>query len=177
MTRQERIQALVTLRRVNAGPRGAQSKALHTIDRALKVHPDEPDLLLLKAHLLDRLGEYQEARRLYSRVMRRDTANVLAALDMGHSYYYAGRLALALRWYDRALALLRAGHFWGVWRAEWEEVHWFRAWSLAELGRTPAAVVCCRHGLAKAPRSGPLRNLLTTFQRGEPASPGPPGRR
>lgn len=166
MTRQERIQALVTLRRVNAGPRGAQSKALHTIDRALKVHPDEPDLLLLKAHLLDRLGEYQEARRLYSRVVRRDGVNVLAAMDMGHSYYYAGRLALALRWYDRAIVLLRAGHCWAVWRAEWEEAHWFRAWSLAELGRSQAAIACCRHALRKAPRSHSLRDLLAAFQRG-----------
>ena len=164
MTRRERIQMLVTLRKVSAGTRRARSQALHTIDAALAAYPDEPDLLLLKAHLLDRLGEYQEARGLYSRVMRRDAANVLAALDMGHSYYYAGRLALALRWYDRALALLRAGHFWGVWRAEWEEVHWFRAWSLAELGRTPAAVVCCRQGLARAPRSHPLLDLLRRIQ-------------
>ncbi len=168
MTRRERIQVLVTLRKASAGPRRARSQALHSIDAALDAHPDEPDLLLLKAHLLDRLGDYQEARRLYSRVMRQDAANVLAALDMGHSYYYAGRLALGLRWYDRALALLRAGHSWGVWRAEWEEVHWFRAWSLAELGRNQAAIACCRHGLGQAPRSRSLRDLLTTFTRGEP---------
>ena len=160
MTRRGRVQAQVKLRKVSAGRRRAPSRALHTIDAALAAHPDEPDLLLLKAHLLDRLGEYQEARRLYSRVMRRDAANVLAAMDMGHSYYYAGRPALALRWYDRALALLRAGHFSGVWRVEWEEVHWFRAWSLAELGRNTAAVVCCRQGLARAPRSHPLLDLL-----------------
>ncbi len=171
MNRRERIQVLVTLRRVSAGTRRARSQALHTIDAALVTHPDEPDLLLLKAHLLDRLGEYQEARRLYSRVMRRDAHNVLAALDMGHSYYYAGRLALALRWYDRALALLRAGHFWGVWRVEWEEVHWSRAWSLAELGRTTAAAVCCRQGLARAPRSHSLLDLLSRIQRGEASGP------
>lgn len=164
MTRRERIELLVTLRRVDAGPRRAQSRALHSIDRALRVHPDEPDLLLLKGHLLDRLGEYQEARRLYSRVMRRDGVNVLAAMDMGHSYYFAGQLALALRWYDRAIALLQAGHSWAVWRAEWEEAHWFRAWSLAELGRLAAASTCCRHGLARAPRSLSLRDLLDRFQ-------------
>ncbi len=176
MTRRERIQVLVTLRKASAGPRRARSQALHSIDAALAAHPDEPDLLLLKGHLLDRMGDYQEARRLYSRVMRQDAANVLAALDMGHSYYYAGRLALGLRWYGRALALLRAGHFWGVWRAEWEEVHWFRAWSLAELGRTTAAAVCCRQGLARAPRSHFLRDLLSRIQRGE-ASGSQPRRR
>jgi tetratricopeptide (TPR) repeat protein len=173
VNRRERIQALATLRRVSAGPRTARSKALHTVDLALKAHPNEPDLLLLKGHLLERLGEYQEARRLYARVMRCNGANVLAAMDMGHSYYYAGRLSLALRWYDHALELLQAGHCWAVWRAEWEEAHWFRAWALAELGRTKAAVLCCRHGLAKAPRSHPLRDLLTRFQEGDPDTPGP----
>jgi tetratricopeptide (TPR) repeat protein len=167
VTRRDRIQALVTLRRVGAGPRQAQSKALANVDLALRAHPNEPDLLLLKGHLLERLGEYQEARRLYARVMRENGANVLAAMDMGHSYYYAGRLSLALRWYDHALDLLQAGHCWAVWRAEWEEAHWFRAWALAELGRTKAAVLCCRHGLAKAPRSHSLRELLTRFQGGD----------
>lgn len=175
MTRRERIQALVTLRRVSGASRRAQSKALRTVDAALAAHPDEPDLLLLKAHLLDRLGEYQEARRLYNRVMRRNGANVLAAVDMGHSYYYAGRLGLALRWYDRAIALLRAGHCWAIWRAEWEEAHWFKAWSLAEQGQARAAIVCCRTGLTRAPRSSTLRDLLAIFHRGEPDSP--PSRR
>ncbi len=171
MTRQERIQALVTLRRVNAGPRGARSQALRSVDSALKAHPEEPDLLLLKAHLLDRLGHYQEARRLYARAVRRDGANVLAAMDMGHSYYFAGRLALALRWYDRAISLLRSGHCWAVWRAEWEEAHWFKAWSLAELRRRKSAITCCRHGLLRAPRSHPLRDLMNRFQKGESDNP------
>ena len=165
MTRGERIQVLVTLRKVDAVPRAVRSRALRTIDTMLAAHPDEPDLLLLKGHLLDRLGEYQEARRLYARAVQRDAANVLAAMDMGHSFYFAGRLALALRWYDRAIALLRAGRCWALWRAEWEEAHWFRAWSLAEMGRRAAAVACCRHGLAQAPRSASLRSLLATFQR------------
>ncbi len=118
----------------------------------------------MKAHLLDRLGEYQEARRLYARVLRRKNPNVLATLDMGHSYYYAGRLADALRWYDRAVALLRAGHCWAVWRAEWEEAHWFRAWALAERGRRVAAIACCRSGLARAPRSPSLLDLMTRIR-------------
>ncbi len=164
MTRRERIQILVRLRRVEGGPRRAQSQALRAVDEMLATHPDDPDLLLLKGHLLDRLGEYQEARRLYVRAVRRDAKNVLAAIDMGHSYYYAGRMALALRWYDRAIALLRAGHSWAVWRAEWEEVHWFRAWSLAEIGRRQAAIASCRLGLAKAPRSRSLLDLLAAFQ-------------
>ena len=164
MTRRERIQILVRLRRVEGGPRRAQSQALRAVDGVLATHPDDPDLLLLKGHLLDRLGEYQEARRLYLRAVRQDAKNVLAAMDMGHSYYYAGRMGLALRWYHRAIALLRSGHSWAVWRAEWEEVHWFKAWSLAEMGRREAAIACCRHGLARAPRSRSLLDLLAGFQ-------------
>ncbi|HYB72286.1 MAG TPA: hypothetical protein VED18_02845 [Candidatus Sulfotelmatobacter sp.] len=176
VTRRERIQVLVTLRRLSAGPRQAQSKALATVDLALRAHPNEPDLLLLKGRLLERLGEYQEARRLYARVMRQNGANVLAAMDMGHSYYYAGRLSLALHWYDQALDLLRSGHCWALWRAEWEEAHWFRAWALAELGRTRAAVLCCRHGLARAPRSRALRDLLNRFHEGDADALGSRGR-
>jgi tetratricopeptide (TPR) repeat protein len=173
VTRRERIQALVALRRVDVRPHRARSQALRSVDDALRAHPDEPDLLLLKGHLLDRLGHYQEARRLYARVVRRDGDNVLAAMDMAHSYYYSGRLVLALRWYDQTIALLRAGHSWAVWRAEWQEAHWFRAWALAEMGRPEAAVACCRHGLTRAPRSHPLRDLLATFQGGGPDGPGP----
>jgi len=173
VTRRERIRALVILRRVETRPQRAQSRALQSIDDALRAHPNEPDLLLLKGHLLDRLGHYQEARRLYAHVVRRAGENVLAAMDMGHSYYYSGRLALALRWYDQAITLLRAGHSWAVWRAEWEEAHWFRAWALAEMGRLEAAVACCRHGLARAPRSHPLRDLLATFQADGPDGPAP----
>jgi len=172
VNRRERIQMLVTLRRVEGGPRRTQFLLIHRIDRALAEHPHEPDLLLLKGHVLDRLGEYQAARRLYTLAVRRDGANVLAAMDIGHSYYYAGRMALALRWYDRAIALLRAGHSWAVWRAEWEEAHWFRAWSLAEMGRRAAAIACCRHGLARAPRSHSLLDLLGTLQGISIANPG-----
>jgi tetratricopeptide (TPR) repeat protein len=167
VNRRERIQALVALRRLDAGSRRVQSKALHTVDAVLAAQPGEPDLLLLKGHLLERLGEYQEAHRMYAQAVRRDAENVLAAMDMGHSYYAAGRLTLALHWYDRAIVLLRSGLSWAVWRAEWEEAHWFRAWSLAEMGRIRAAVLCCRHGLAKAPRSRSLRDLLSTLQKGE----------
>jgi tetratricopeptide (TPR) repeat protein len=166
---------LVTLRRVEGRSGHAQALVLRRIDHALAVHPHEPDLLLLKGHLLDRLGEYQAARRLYTLAVRRDAANVLAAMDMGHSYYYAGRMAQALRWYDRAIALLRAGHSWALWRAEWEEAHWFRAWSLAEMGRRAAAIACCRHGLARAPRSRSLLDLLGTLQGNSVAGP-PRGR-
>ncbi len=165
MIRRRRIHILATLRRVEEGPRRAQARVLHSLDRALAAHAQEPDLLLLKGHLLDRMGEYAQARRLYAEALRRDASNVLAAMDLGHSYYYAGRMALALRWYDRAIALLRAGHSWAVWRAEWEEAHWFRAWSLAELGHHQAAIASCRHGLARAPRSRSLLDLLAIFQR------------
>lgn len=160
-------QTWVVSRTGNAGTRRAQSRALRAIDQVLATHPGEPELLLLKGHILDRLGEYQEARRHYAQAVRRDAANVLASMDMGHSYYYAGRLALALRWYDRAITLLRAGHSWAVWRAEWEEAHWFRAWALAEMGRLEAAIACCRHGLIRAPRSHSLRDLLIAL-RGDP---------
>lgn len=165
MIRRRRIEILATLRRVEQGPRRAQVHVLHSLDTALAVHPHEPDLLLLKGHLLDRMGEYEEARRLYAEALRRDAGNVLAAMDLGHSYYYAGRMVLALRWYDRAIALLRAGHSWAVWRAEWEEAHWFRAWSLAEMGRHQAAIASCRLGLARAPRSRSLLDLQAVFER------------
>ena len=171
MNRRERIQMLVTLRRAEGGPRRALSRALRSIDEALAAHPGEPDLLLLKGHLLDRLGEYQEARRLYAQAVRRDAGNVVAAIDLGHSYYYACRPAGALRWYERAVGLLQAGHSWAVWRAEWEEVHWSMALTLAEVGRWQAAVACCRHGLARAPRSRSLLDLLAVFERAYPARP------
>src|SRR3990170_214888 len=59
VTRRERIRALVILRRVETRPQRARSRALQSIDDALQAHPNEPDLLLLKGHLLDRLGHYQ----------------------------------------------------------------------------------------------------------------------
>lgn len=176
MTRRERIQALVNLRRIELRPWRERSQALRAIDAVLALRPQEPDLLVIKGQLLDRLGEYLEARRLYALAARRDAANVLAAMDMGHSYYYCGRLALALRWYDRAIALLRAGQCWAVWRAEWEEAHWFRAWALAELGRPQAAIACCRHGLARSPRSRALQDLLASFLEGPDHHPSVPGR-
>jgi Flp pilus assembly protein TadD len=62
--RRERIEMAIALHRPLAPRRPVRSRAIETIDALLAAQPDEPDLLLLKGHLLDRLGEYEAARRV-----------------------------------------------------------------------------------------------------------------
>src|SRR5262245_23322138 len=57
---------------------GQYSDALETLDTGLKVHPDDPSLLALRADLFFSLGKWDEAAKDAEAAIKKEDANFLA---------------------------------------------------------------------------------------------------
>jgi tetratricopeptide (TPR) repeat protein len=67
--------------------------------------PDSPAFDHLRADLHLRLGQWDQARRLYRRVLDAEPENVAAIADLGAAYFYDGDLEDATRFLQEAIEL------------------------------------------------------------------------
>lgn len=67
--------------------------------------PDNPALANLKAAVLGRIGEYEDALDLYARVLQRQPAQPKVWMSYGHALKTVGRQGDAVEAYRRAIAL------------------------------------------------------------------------
>jgi len=119
------------------------SLALETLDRALELDPDDPDVLALRGSCLTRLGRHEAALEVYDRVLEIDPD------PMPTTYYNRalskaglGRHEQALEDYDRAIEL----------EPDSARAHFYRAVSKASLGRHRTALPDFDRALELAPR-------------------------
>ncbi len=80
---------------------GRQEEALAEVRRALRVRPENPDLLLFEARILTDLGRYDRADAVLARAIRIAPAYRDLRLARARALFFAGR-------HDRALAVLAA---------------------------------------------------------------------
>lgn len=89
----------------------SRRRAIALIDSSLvNADPEDEDLLILKANILQSVRKFKQADRIYRSVLRRSPDNTLALID------WADRLSSsrsgmrsALRYYDKALVLIERG--------------------------------------------------------------------
>ncbi|MDH4289824.1 MAG: winged helix-turn-helix domain-containing protein, partial [Aquincola sp.] len=81
--------------------RGAEA----ALRRALRLAPDDAQLLILAATLMQNLGQWEEARALVGRALALDPLNVEAYANAGLQHLYTQRLAEAERTFGKALEL------------------------------------------------------------------------
>ncbi len=131
--------------------------ALADLDAAERIAPDDPDLLLDRAALLDSAGRHADAQRWFERVLDGPyPSSSRAQLGLGTAAVARGDAELAVRAWERAAALdpddTRALDNLGTFHLQ--------------AGRTDAAVAAYRRALARDPRDGVARQALTEL--GEP---------
>jgi tetratricopeptide (TPR) repeat protein len=85
--------------------RGDLAQAMHAVEAALAVAPDNPAALGLKAALLNERGEWAAALPLFERAVTGDTRNAGLHANRGAALAKAGRLEEALKSYDQALTV------------------------------------------------------------------------
>ena len=79
--RPDQSQPWLQLARVRALA-GAPEGMMGTLDEALKIRPDAPDLLWAKASILERKGEVEGAIAIYDRLDARDSSSVVVANNL-----------------------------------------------------------------------------------------------
>ncbi len=130
-----------------------------------RVDPDDVDLLILRGNLLDTMNRFEEAARLYRRVLRLDPDNPLALVDLADSYACAREEHRnALRYYDRALRALERGRFHANAAEEFVEACVGKAETLLDLDRPLDALRTVLGGLARYPTDLELGGVLQRAQ-------------
>jgi tetratricopeptide (TPR) repeat protein len=111
-------------------------KALEIISKLLESDRKDIDALRLKGNILDLMGSdpiqdvtetsgamdnFEKARECYEEILRIDPQNTLALIDMGDYWEQMGDYEIALKFYDKAIELLKKGHFYISYEDEMEE--------------------------------------------------------
>jgi len=104
--------------------KGEYETALACLDGLLADEPRNTDVLRLKGNVIE-LAAYQEnyqpgggptpkiqeAEKCYQEILKLDSGNVLAMIDLGDHYRNLGNVDLAGSMYDKAIERLAAGHY------------------------------------------------------------------
>src|SRR5436309_10879507 len=112
--RVQRLRNLQVLRAARVLASRDTTKAIKLIDQYLyqsKKPRNLVDILIMKGNLLDSMASFDRAVEVYRRVLRLDSQNVPALIDLGD--YYANikyDFRRALRFYNQAMRLARSGH-------------------------------------------------------------------
>ncbi len=101
----------------------------------------------------DRDAANQRARQCFEEALEREPTCVWALTDLGDWHSFQGHYEDALRFYDRAIALLEKGTSWRSLKDEAEEAYWARAAALDHLGRCGEAEECRKRGRTLNPDS------------------------
>ena len=75
------------------------------IEHALALQPANPDILVLAAGLVRRLGRFDQAIAMSEFLLIRDPVNVFGGYELATSYYYVGRLDEAVATYRNDIRL------------------------------------------------------------------------
>jgi tetratricopeptide (TPR) repeat protein len=86
-------------------PTQSATEALRQLEHRLSARPDDPILLMQKAHCLLSLGEEQRAMEIANGVRAQSALNHAALEGLGAFFFRAGRQDLALGCYDQVLAM------------------------------------------------------------------------
>jgi tetratricopeptide (TPR) repeat protein len=85
--------------------RGKPLEAIADVDDLLAIAPDNLGYLNLKASILVRLGEYEEARATYERVLADGREHPKVLMSLGHTLKTAGRTQEGIDAYRRSIAV------------------------------------------------------------------------
>jgi Tfp pilus assembly protein PilF len=81
----------------------ADEEALDRIDALVEAHPDDVKLLFARACCLEDLARYEQAKRAYSDVLRREPANFGALTNLGSLLLMHGQRTVARALYTKAM--------------------------------------------------------------------------
>jgi tetratricopeptide (TPR) repeat protein len=149
--------------------------ALSIIENFLYDHPNDLDALRLKGNILElkaydmeELGDsfsqeqfnklIELSRECYETLLSKDPNFVVAYIDLGDYWNHKGNHDLALKNYDRAIALLKEGIYYSSREEEFEEVYWAKSELLREIGAINESRQCRLEGLKLCPNSELLKD-------------------
>ena len=141
MDRDERIKILEAARSLATLEHDCDGAILR-VDEVLRENPDDPDGLMLKGNILDLDERHEEALECYKRVLHIDPQNVAALIDMGDSHSWSGNYDEAVKFFDRALGVLRQGKYYLDPRDELESAYRGKLGALREGGKSEEARAC-----------------------------------
>jgi len=134
---------------------GRWKEALRIVDSVLLTSPNDLDALRLKGNVIEleifdeeresrqkfvQSGRIQEAADCYEKILAIEPSNLLALVDLGTHWKNRGVFQRALSYYERALALLKAGAYGQSWDDEMEEMMNGQIEIARELGDEKTAV-------------------------------------
>lgn len=141
------------------------ARALEILDQLLALDPTDVEALLLKGHVLEMRGQAKLARPLYEDVLRLDSANALALVDLADCEQDEGRLEPALQLLEKAEAIVQAGIYRSDRDFELEEVLRGKYYCLKKLRREAEALETLRRGAELVPASDLWAILRETHEK------------
>lgn len=140
---------------------------LAKLEEILLHAPQDIDALLMKGNIIDlyfsSLHEIHEiARSCYKEVLILVPSNVCALIDMGDWYAAENEYKESIRFYNKAIRLLKCGQFYRSRVNELEEAYMGKISALKDSKRFMDARQCAKEGLRYCPESNVLRSWIST---------------
>ena len=157
----EKAKALAVLHR-------KYNESIEIVDYLLRHRSNDIDALRLKGNILDLqaldlmqdqsvdstdIQNLDHARTCYEKILTLDPENVVALIDMGDYWKHRENYEVASEYYNRAIELLKRGHFYSSFESECEEAFRSKAELLKYIGKTEEAFFCIAEGLRLCPDS------------------------
>lgn len=150
---------------------GQYSEAIEVVNTLFAVNGEDIDALKLKGNILDlsALGlikdnmlregrqQFEEARTYYEQILKLDTNNIPALVDMGDYWRRSEKPEMALAYYGKAINLLKQGFYYISRNDEIEEAFYAKSELLRAIGKNAEAEECRIEGLQLCPSAELLR--------------------
>ena len=160
---------LLARSRYLAAIRKEYDKALLILEKLLAENNADLDVLRLKANILDLKSldslessnctstslenGFETAKSYYDKILTIDPNNPPVLLDLGDYFSRKGDHTKALELFDRAISLLKAGHFWGDLEEEFEEAYFAKIELLETMGKKTESIECLAEARKNCPKS------------------------
>ena len=147
---------------------GQYDDAISIVNKLLCINNEDIDALRLKGNILE-LRSFaikqknctndilDDPKIYYYKILQLDSDNTLALIDLGDYWQVKGKLELVLKFYNKAIDLLKKGHFYLSHKDEIEEAYWGKSEVLMKMNEKDESLKCKVEGLRWYPDSELLR--------------------